>query len=80
LGSHEDVLARKEEVAAKLCKLGEAITAMKPDDRAAIEYAIASSRKDFSAAWIHRTVVNNGFPMGVTVVKEHVARKCACVH
>ena len=88
MGIAEDVAKQKAVSKSALCKLGQVIAALdEGEDRTALQYAVARARSEaslpqnqrvFTASFVHRLLTDNGYPVGVTTVKDHLSRKCAC--
>lgn len=67
---------------ATRCKLANVVANLSTDDKEAAEYAIEQGRagdRMFSNAQIAKLLTDNGYPIGKTVVSDHLARRCACV-
>ena len=88
MGIADDVAKQREVHKAARCKVGQVIDSLdEGEDRSALVYAVARARTEaelpqnqrvFTASFIHRMLNNNGYSIGVTTVKDHLARKCAC--
>ena len=59
----------------KLCKAGEVIAGLKPDDRVAVENALAGTH---SVAAVARALNYEGRQVGKSVLADHKAGRCAC--
>ena len=87
MGIAADV-AKQKEAKLAMCKLGQVIATLdEGEDRTALQYAVTRARSEaelpqnqrvFTAAFVHRLLNDNGYSVGVTTVKDHLSRKCAC--
>ncbi len=89
LGILSDIESRKAEAAQaqKLCKLGQLLRTLPAEESDALDHGIVLVRGDalrpqadrfFTVAWLHGVLVDNAYPIGKTVVSEHVRKVCAC--
>lgn len=88
MGIADDVARQKMAATTPLCKLGQIVANLiVGDDLIALQYAIARAREEaalpqnrrvFTTSFIHRLLNDNGYDIGATTVKDHLARKCAC--
>ena len=63
-----------------MCKLGDIMSRMDDEDSEALAFALEwVSEGKASQAWLVKTLNDNGYPVGKTVVREHLREECACV-
>lgn len=89
LGILSDIESRKAEAAQahRACKFGHLLMGLSEEERAAVNHAITLVRDDssrpqsekfFTIVWLQDLLVSNGYPIGKTVVSEHVRKVCTC--
>ncbi len=89
LGISSDVESKWQQAQQrKLCKVGDILLKLTPEDAEAVVRAVELVREDadrpqadrfFTVVWLQKDVLtSNGFPIGKTVVSEHVRKVCAC--
>lgn len=88
MGLVEDIqLQAAKHQLGRRCKLGQFIYEMDPQEQDAITYAIDMVLKDeataqpariFTKAWLTKTLNDNGYSIGKTVVSDHLSGECPC--
>lgn len=81
MGLLEDIEARQAD-AAKGCKYNELLMKLTAEERSALELVHAEINNEdsdvFSVAWLVKTLNDNGYQVGRTVVGAHLRGACAC--
>lgn len=87
MGLLEDLAAKKAEPRA-LCLFGKIVTSIEDEATAAalegmvdlvrIDADLPQAQRLFTIAWLHSTLVKNGYAIGKTAVGDHIRKKCIC--